>query len=363
MTGVSPLAGNPLRAILEVSQALVSSNVYEQALGAVVAKIGESMDVWSCDLQSCLPEVDCCVYDAYWSVEGATDEDRAYMGTVTRIADRPDIRAILESDDLVEQHVDDPKLSEHDREHLRKWGYRSTLDMPLRIGDRVVGILGLQEKRFVRRFVPAERDQFMRLCELAAIGVHNAGVLRRDHERGRHLASLAEVSHALATVQDSPGVFGVIAPAAAAAFGAPRVVVYDYDSDADTMTPRAIHQDEYDADYDTVGVAESPDELLGDRELLTRSEPFLEQASDPDIAEVVRESYRLWGETTCLTIPLLLHGEPLGMLMVIWTGQERLVTPDESALAKGIGEQAAVALGNARLRAAGRTSHPGGDAE
>jgi len=353
VTEISPLAGNPLRAILEVTGALVSSPVYEEVLAGLVEKIGQAMNVWSCDLQAYVPERDACIYVAAWSVPGPTDDEIAYLGTVTNVRDRPDIRDLIESTGLTEQHADDPALSAHDREQLTKWGLKSTLDMPLRVGDRVVGVLGVQETRFVRHFTPAERDQFTRLCELAAIGMYNAEVLRGDRERARHLAALYEVSHALATVREPDEVFSLIARAAAEALDGPRAVVYDYDAAAATMTPRAIHQREYDAGYDTVGVSEALGTVVGDSELLARSDPWVEQLSDPDLAPDVRESFRQWGETTSLQAPLRFRGEPLGMLMVTWTGQERLVTSDELALARGLAQQAAVALANVHERAVG----------
>ena len=350
MKDISPLAGNPLLAILEVSAALVSSTVFRDALEAVVGRIGEATSVSSCDLHTYDAPRNLLIYEGYWSIDGVTDEDRAYIGTVTPVDDRPDLQAILDSDGLVEQHVDDPRISAHDVEQLRKWGYRSTLDMPLRVGDRVIGILGLQEKRFVRRFTPAERDQFLRLCELAALGIHSAGLLRRDQERGRHLGSLGAISHALATVREPGEVFSAIADAAARSLGAPRVIVYDYDVAAETLTPRAIHQDEYDADYASAGVSEAIARARGDDAWQTHPEPRLEQASDPDLDPEVGESLARWGETTRLQATMVCRGKPRGMLVAAWTGHERLVTADELALSKAIGEQAAVALDNVRLR-------------
>jgi GAF domain-containing protein len=345
----SPLAGNPLRAIFEVSSALVASVDYHETLAALCAKIGEALDVSSVDIQTYEPELDVCVYDAYWALAGLTDDDLAYLGTVTRVSERPDIRAILSSAELTEQHTDDPHLSANDREHLQKWGYKSTLDMPLRIGDQVIGILGVQDVRFVRRFMPAERDQFHRLGELAALGIHNARMHRLQQERSRHLESLIEASRALASGRDPQDVYDAIALAAATAFGAPRSVVYEFDAAADTVTPRAIYQREYDPTYDTVGVTEKTDDALGDRSLMWSPVPVLEHVSDPALCEGSRTALQEWGEATCLNVPMVVRGQPQGMFMVSWTDRERLVTADELALAAGMGQQAGVALRNARL--------------
>lgn len=359
MTEVSPLAGNPLRAIMEVSAALVSSPVYEEVLSSLVEKIGLAMDVWSCDLMSYVPERDVTIYEAVWQRPGLSDDDRAYIGTVSSLAERPDVRALIEGPGLFEQHLDDRGLSAHDREQLTKWGYKSTLDMPLRIDGRVIGLLGVQETRFVRRFMPAEHEQFARLCQLAAIGIYNAQVLRADRERARHLASLYASSHAMVSVPAPDEALAALARAAGEALDAPRAVVYSYEPDAGTMTPRAIYQAEYDEAYDTLGVAEPAVEVIGDLGSLERSDPWVEQVSDPELPDEVREAFLLWSETTTAQGPLLFCGKPLGVLMVAWTGHERLVTSDELAMVKSIGQQAAMALARIGARAASRDARSG----
>ncbi len=352
MTEISPLSGNPLRAIFEVTASLVSSTRAEEVFADVVAKIGEAMNVWSCDLMTYVPERDITVYEAFWCAGGVTEDDREYVGTVNVLRERPDIRAILQSHDLTEQHVDDPRLSAHDKEQLTKWGYRSTLDVPLWIGDEVIGILGVQESRFVRRFTPAERDQFARLCELAALGIHNVRTYRRQQERSRHLRSLIEIGRGLATTSQVQDVFDVIATETAIAFDAPRVTVYDHDAAAATLTPRAIHQRDPDAAFDTTGVAETLEECLGDPTILTAPDPILEHATDPDLPAESRAIFEELGEKTCLQAPMIFRGEPMGLVMISWIDQERLVTPDEIELVRGIAALAAVALKNAKLREA-----------
>jgi GAF domain-containing protein len=347
----SPLSGNPVRAIFEVSAALVSSTVFREVLANVGAKIGEAMNVSSCDIQTYVAERDVCIYEAFWSVHGLTDADRDYIGTVTNVRDRPDIRAILESPGLFEQHLDDPDLPDQDREEIVKWGYRSTLDIPLRVGNEVVGVLGIQESRFVRHFTPAERDLFGWLCELAAVGIYNAGVLRRQQERSLHLAGLTAINRALAESADPQAVFATIGSSAAVVFGAPRAIVYEYDEGADIVTPRFIYQRKYDPEYDSTRVSESVDAAIGDRSVLTATWPTVDQVSDPETDPATLENMQLWGETTCLNMPMVYRGEPLGVFMLLWTEQERILTHDELALAAGIGQQAAVALKNTRLTA------------
>jgi GAF domain-containing protein len=51
----------------------------------------------------------------------------------------------------------------------------------------VIGLLGIGESRFVRRYTPSERALFVQLCDLAAIGINTARQARRLAETQRRL--------------------------------------------------------------------------------------------------------------------------------------------------------------------------------
>jgi GAF domain-containing protein len=366
---ISPLSGNPYRAILEVSAALVSSLEMDEVFGNVAQKIGEAMNVRSVDIQTYDSGRDTLTYEAFWSIDGVSEEDAAYVGTVTNVRERPDWRRVLERRQLVEQHVDDASLATAELDEMRRWGYRSTLDAPLVLGDEVIGVLGVAETRFVRRFTPMEHGLFRQLCELAAIGIHNARVFRSQQERTRHFASLIAIGRALATSRGSQALLDAVTRSSAEALGAPRAIVYDFDATAGTITPRSIYQRDYDPAYDTVGVPEDAAQGLGDRAILTSDVPIIEQASDPTLAEVVREGLAEWGEKTVINVPFVFHGQLLGVLMLAWTERERQFTENELDLLAGVAHQAGAAFKNARLREAlldpatpaGRAEHLGDD--
>ena len=56
-----------------------------------------------------------------------------------------------------------------------------------------------------------------------------------------------------------------------------------------------------------------------------------------------------WGEKACLNVPLIVEGEPLGILVLIETERERVFDAGEVELARALGEQAATAIRHARL--------------
>jgi GAF domain-containing protein len=357
VSDANAISGNPLRAILEVSAALVSSLQLEEVLGNVVAVIGQAMSVWNVGMSSYVPERQIVVFEAWWCEGGITQEDRDYVGTPADLRQRPDLRHIIESQGVQVESVTDPSIPALDREKMTEWGVKTSVDTALRVGDDVIGILGLEEKRFVRRFTPIELDLFDKLCRLAAIGIHNAMVFRRQQERHRHLESLIEVSHALNS-GDEP-LFATLVRLSARALDAPRALIFEYDEQADAMFPRAVHQDEIVDGYDTSGTTETVEHALGDRELLRRTAPYVFYGTDPDLTDEMRAVLERWDEQTWLNAPIVYDGRYLGVLMLSWTDRERILTADERALIAGIAEQAAAALENARLRARGSAAAAG----
>lgn len=345
-------SGNPFRAILDVGAALVSSLELDEVFANIAPKIGEAMRVWSVDVQTYDRERGTLLYEAYWSQDGPSDVDRAYIGTVTEIADRPEWQRVVDSREVVEWHVDDISLPPEERESMQKWGYKTTLDAPLMVGDEVIGALGVAEIRFVRRFTPAEITLFGQLRSLAAIAIHNAQVSRRQQEQNRRLSALLEVSRALTAGPVLADVCDAITSAAADVFAAPRAIIYEYDAEADTLTARSYFESDHVEGYDTTGIAEPVDAVVGQRSVLEGGGASVEHAKDDSLSDRWRTEVERWGEKTCLTVPLVARGETLGVLMLIWTDRERHLTPSELEFAGALGERAAIALHTARLLAA-----------
>jgi GAF domain-containing protein len=350
MRAPSPLSANPLLAIFEVSQALVSSTEYSEVLAKLAAKIGEAMNVASCNILAYVPEQDACIHAAFWKAEGTTEVERATVGTFVNLRDRPDLRDILSSPGLAERHADDPDLNAVARENIESWGFKAMLDMPLRVGDEPIGSVGVQETEFPRRFTQTERDLFGWLCELASLGIHNADLMRRQQNRSRHLASLVAINKALASAHDPQQVFATIARAAATALGAPLSTVYEYSAGADTLTARAVHEPPgWESKYQ-LDVPLAVDTACVDPSVLTDREPLVEHVSDLDLTPEIRQDLIDCDEKTVISVPIVFRGEALGVLLIMWTGQERLLSGDELALARCMGRQAALVLHNARLR-------------
>jgi GAF domain-containing protein len=180
----------PYGAILDIAKTLVAGDSLDVTLRLVVENVGRAMFAESASLGSYRLEEDAYVYEAGWREGGLTAADKADFGHVYPLADNPDLRRQLESREIVECRIDDPALSDTDREYLTKWGMKTSLDCPLIYGGTVIGLLGIEESRFVRRFTPSERGLFAQLCDLAAIGVHAARQARVLEQTKRELDQL-----------------------------------------------------------------------------------------------------------------------------------------------------------------------------
>jgi GAF domain-containing protein len=359
VTDAGAISGNPLRAVIEVSAALVSSTVYGEVLSNLAQRIGEALSVWEVGISAYHPERGIFTFEAGYRLGGFTQDDLDYVGTVAVLSERPDLQRVMDSPGPLIERVTDRSLPKVDREFLEKWGVKTSVDVALRVGGNVVGMLSLEEKRFVRDFTPVELELFGQLCELAAIGVYNAQLFRRQSERSRHLAALLKTTAALEACDDTDGVFAAIAEAAAVALDAPRALVYDYEPATDTLTPRAIYQLEYDPEYDSTGVPETVEEERGDRSVLTLDGPRVEHVSDPSLAQVIKDGLETWGEKTGVTAPMVFGGEQIGVLMLTWVRQERQLTRDDLEMISAIADQAALALRRVRLRSRRSASGPG----
>ena len=143
-------------------------------------------------------------------------------------------------------------------------------------------------------------------------------------------------------------VLGTVARQAAAALGCPECIIYDYDADEDTLVARALHQ-VAPTPYNDLGVPIPLNDWPADRRLLEGHKIVAETLSDQTLDPEVRASMESWGEKTCLNVPLYFGEQPLGILVLIETQRERDFTADDIELAAGLGEQAAIAIHNARL--------------
>jgi len=332
-----------------VGAAITSSLVLEDVLSTVARRIAEALGVWECDLYEYYSESGTIVASATWSLE-MTQDDLDWPGTVITLKDRDSYRAVFIDGKSSEAYADDESVDPVDRELMVKWGELATFSTALVFEGSVIGCLTLVEKRSARHFSDDDKRLASLLAIPAAVAIHNARLYRQQEEQNRHLASLLDSSRALTSTVVLEDVLALVCRKAAEALTTGQCAIYEYDPAQDALVYRAAwDEDPSRAATDEIGTAYPLDEYPSDREVLRGGLVVEESSSDEGLAADVRSSMDEWGETTCLNVPLIFNDEPMGMLVLVEAARERHYSADEVELARGLGEQAAVAIRHARL--------------
>ena len=340
-----------LSLVHEFATVISSSLMLEETLSLIAQRTAEAVDAWECDLYEYSPQTNTLTGTAFWSRD-PRHADLEWVGTVVDLSARPAYGRILLDKQVVEDHVDDPEVPESESRLMAAWGEMTTIAVPLVFRGEAIGCLVIIEKRAVRHFTDDETALLKELAVPAAIAIHNARTYRSQEDRSRQLAALLEAGRAMTSSLLLDDVLDQVAESAAETLASPECLIYEFDAENDVMTARSFytrpgHSTEgFDPE---LGRSYPLDEYPGERALLSGGIAVEEHVSDETVAEDVLDSMREYNEQTVLTVPLAFHSEPLGLLLLIETERERRFTPDEIDLVCGLGEQAAVAIHNARL--------------
>jgi len=338
-----------LALICEVGAAITSSLVLEDVLTSVAQRVAEAFAVWECDFFEYDAVHRTVIAAACWCMERGPDDD-AWVGQIFDVHGQQGLAPVILERRIVEECVDDARLTEADGELFNAWGEKSVISVPLVFEDQVLGCLSLVEKREVRHFTEEERERLRTLALPAAVAIHNAKMYRQLEDRARALDSLLDASRALATSVVLDDVLAMVARKVGEALDVPSCLIYEYVIDADAMVCRSEYESmpggsSEDRSGHVYPLAEYPD----DRAVLDGGEIVEQHAGDATIDAVTRQSMLDNAELSCLSVPMTFEGEPLGIVEIVETRFDRSFGADEFDLARGLAEQAAVAVHNARL--------------
>jgi GAF domain-containing protein len=251
-------------------------------------------------------------------------EDAEGAGAVIDLDERPDYLTIVRDRRILESHAADPGIAPEERAAMERWGEKSALEAPLVFGDEVIGVLTLAERRTVHRFAPEEKELLARLAVPAAIAIHNARLYSEQEERNRHLASFSESSRAMkARPSSSRSV-----TRASGAQGREASRPTSASSGSTTERRRSglplIPQSQGGPGQELV---DSSSWTSTRRPQAARRRAIVEETVSLHLGEASRAAMERCGsEKTILNVPLVFNDEPMGVLCLIETRQERHFT-------------------------------------
>jgi GAF domain-containing protein/two-component sensor histidine kinase len=227
---------------------------------------------------------------------------------------------------------------------------RSWLGVPLIVGDRVVGVMAVQD--YAPNAYGEEHRRFLStIASEVAIAIENARLHAETQRRLREQTALREAGAVISSALDLETVLGRIADQMGQAVDATSTYICTYDPE--TLTSTVL------AEY--IGPEACAKERTSDlgQTYVEDESKFLETMrsggydisyiDDPELPKSERSHMQQHGAQTILYIPLQIRGRFIGYNELWESRWRREFTPEEIALCQGIAQQAAIAIENARL--------------
>jgi GAF domain-containing protein/CheY-like chemotaxis protein len=253
-------------------------------------------------------------------------------------------RAVVSADLLVDPRV---LVTPDLRSRAETEGFRAILAVPLLVQGRVLGALGVGD--FLGRVFDAEDVRIAQaFADQAAVAIDNARLYGETQERLVQSETLLAVSQQVSEMLDVPEMMRCVAKEAGRALGAEAVGAFLADANRGYLRPIAGY---HVPKHLLADLMASPIPLKGHRVLeeaweQQRAAALSDVAADPGVDH---EMLRRFPHRSSLFCPMVVHGEPIGGLLLAWFEQEHRFTPAELRLVEGISRQAGIALANARL--------------
>jgi len=342
-------ANRRLGSLLEASRTLTSTVDVDEVLALVAELAGQALDAPCAYIYEFDAELDALIWRGQYQRDGVSEPEEPF-GTVYPLDDYAFDRTAIETNAVRQASLDDPDLDEESRSNLIEFDETALLTVPLRYGSEIVGVLEIAEDVVPRRFSAGEIELASALGEQAAAAIHNAKLFRRLEDQNRHMKALLDSSRAIGSTVVLEEVLQRVGEQAAAALRTQSCYIYEFDPVAETITWRSQYQvDSSYGDADELGTTYPLSDFPWDRAALQSGQETLVSLSDAEIDPDLRANMEAWREQTLLTVPLVFGDEAVGLMELAETLSERRFTADEIALARAIGEQAAIAIRNAQL--------------
>ena len=226
------------------------------------------------------------------------------------------------------------------------------LDVPLFFGDRLVGLLAIDDPAERREFSDREIDLMVGIAAHAAVAIENARLFEAEVEAQRRASRelettglLLEAATAVASWIDLDQILGSLGDLLLRSTRRSRIVIELWDEErreveiAVSRGGEAVPRQRFALD----GLSD------GAREAITTGRTVVISYDDAVVAAAVREYVDEHEFLLVLMVPIVHRERTVGLIVADEPGQRRPFTPREIRLVEAIAAQAGVAIENARL--------------
>ncbi|MCI0634382.1 MAG: GAF domain-containing protein [Actinobacteria bacterium] len=217
----------------------------------------------------------------------------------------------------------------------------SLLAVPMKIGDRVTGVIVLSHLG-VDQFDAEDQRVLEVLASHAAVAFENASLLQKERAAAQTASALLALSQSLTGVRDISTVFERVVAVVPSILDCSAVAAYRRDPDSGDFSL----VDQHGADPRRAAAARPVPAELGSRFLTSLDEPFV---IPTEIARQVPTEYWIIDEVTdALIAPMRWEPDGFGAIIVLAPVARPSFSQRDLSLARGISDIAALALGSAR---------------
>ncbi len=248
-------------------------------------------------------------------------------------------------------HVDDPHTPEWDRQHLASYGIKTSLIVPMRLHNQIIGFAELWESRTRRAYTPAETELCQAIAQQGAIALVNARLYETESRRRREAETLLEVAGYLSSTLELDEVLNrSLAAARRYLDNISACSISILSADGRTLRTAAEWSEKPHFTLIPVGQESPVDETLFSRLTLKNRQP----TAVADLWQIAYLNERALNVTrsglrALLYVPLIFRDRPIGLLHIHVWHQARPFTAEEIALCQSVAHQAAIAIANANL--------------
>ena len=222
---------------------------------------------------------------------------------------------------------------------------RCWLGVPMMIGERVLGLISVQNVERPHVYDQHDRDILATIASQAAISIENARLFQEAQRRAQETAALAEVGREISVTLDLETVLRRIASYARDLFQAESSAVYLPEARGASWRAIAVVGDDIE---EIKGDAIQTGEGILGKIALSRVGRIVNDASNTEEALTIQGTLDRPFEHI-LGVPILSLDRVTGLMAVWRTGQGREFSPAELEFLTSLARQAAIAIQNARL--------------
>ena len=216
----------------------------------------------------------------------------------------------------------------------------SLLAVPLKVGDRVTGVIVLSNLG-VDQFDEGDRRVLEVLASHAAVAYENASLLQKERRAAETSSALLGLSQALTGAGDTSTVFERVVTAVPSILTCSSVAAYH----RDTETGDFVLLHERGVDPERRAALASVPASVGSRFIASLDEPFV---ITKDLAAQIPAEYQPAPLLDILVAPMQWEPDGFGALVITAPGVDASFSGHDLSLARGIAHIASLALGSAR---------------